>query len=80
MKRTQIYLDEELFDMLEIESREGHKSISELIRDSIYEKYGYRSIVIKKRLESVFGLWKNRKFDTDKYIRELRKDRLNDSN
>ena len=75
MKRTQIYIEDEIFSLLEKESSSEHKSISELIRDSIREKYKFKSRSLSKKLNTVFGIWSDRKFDTDEYIRNIRKDR-----
>ena len=75
MKRTQIYIDDDIFSFLENESKTMHRSISEIIRESIKEKYQYKSNVLLKRLDSVYGIWKKRDFDAHKYIRNLRKDR-----
>jgi predicted CopG family antitoxin len=75
MKRTQIYLDEEIFSILERESKMKKKSISELIRESIHEKYSYNSGKIIKHLNMVFGIWSDKDDDVDTYIRNIRKDR-----
>ena len=75
MKRTQIYIDDDTFSYLKKESKTSHKSISEIIRSSIKDKYEYRSDILLKRLNSIFGIWANNNFDVDKYIRDIRKDR-----
>lgn len=76
MKRTQIYIEEEIFSVLEKESAMSHRTISEIIRDSIRETYHHDSLSVVKKLNNVFGIWKSRKFDTDRYIRDLRRDRM----
>ena len=73
MKRTQIYIDEDLFEILKMQSKLKNKRISNLIRETLREKY------FKKRekigfLNNAAGIWKNRRFDTEKYIRTLRTD------
>ncbi|MFH0925391.1 MAG: ribbon-helix-helix protein, CopG family [bacterium] len=75
MKRTQIYLDETIFDFLKKESKVEHKSISEIIRESIKKRMDNRRDDIIRRMESVFGIWKNRELDVNEYITNLRKDR-----
>jgi len=75
MKRTQIYIDDDIFSFLEKESKTIHRSISEIIRESIKEKYQYKSNVLLKRLSTIYGIWKNKNLDTNKYIRNIRKDR-----
>jgi len=75
MKRTQIYIDDEMFSFLEKESKLKNKSISELIRESIRGNYIYNSNVMVKRLNDVFGQWSDRLVDVNTYIRDMRKDR-----
>ncbi len=75
MKRTQIYIDENTYGYLEKESRAKGASISEVIRESIKEKMNRKVQRIIKTLEDVSGVWKDRDFDVDGYIRVLRKDR-----
>ncbi len=75
MKRTQIYIDDDIFSFLEKESKTVHRSISEIIRESIKEKYQYQSNVLIKRMNAVFGIWKKKNLDVNKYIRTMRKDR-----
>ncbi|MCL5028744.1 MAG: hypothetical protein M1480_06960 [Bacteroidetes bacterium] len=71
MKRTQIYLDEDIFHVLKRESEIKKKNISSLIRDTLREKF------MKKKhsnaVEDAAGIWKDRTFDTEEYIRNLRK-------
>lgn len=75
MKRTQIYIDENTYKLLKKESKITGKTISELIRESIKGKMNQRVNEILKRTEDVYGIWKDRKFDTQEYIRDLRRDR-----
>lgn len=71
MKRTQIYLDAEIFAVLKVESKLKRTRISSLIREALREKYSVqekKAIVIDK----VAGIWKDRDFDVDNYVREKR--------
>lgn len=34
-----------------------------------------KALNIIKKSNKIFGLWKNRNFDTDKYLRDLRRER-----
>ena len=72
MKRTQIYLDEELIDILRIESKLRKKKVSMLIRETLRDKYlnKNKKIVL---LERAAGIWKDRDINTDEYVRALRK-------
>ncbi len=72
MKRTQIYLDDELIKVLKIQSKLRNKKMSFLIREALAEKY------LKKQnrvmlLKNAAGIWKNRRFDVEKHLRRLRK-------
>ena len=77
MRRTQLYLDDELYRFLSALSRQEKKSISELVRSAIAEKYIMKDavdkIVIVDRLASI---WKDREDmkSPEEYIRILRKD------
>ncbi len=75
MKRTQIYLSEKMAAYLEKESVLRKKTMSEIIRESIEHKMLKGSNEILKRIDSVFGIWKDKKIDVDSYIRDIRKDR-----
>jgi hypothetical protein len=72
MKRTQIYLDEELINILKIESKLRKKKVSMLIRETLRAKYlnKEKRIVL---LDKAAGIWKDRDFDTNEYVRGLRK-------
>lgn len=78
MKRTQLYIDEELFGSLAALSREKKTTISDLVRKALEKVYG-RDKGVKKKLKALhaaFGIWKNRTDlpPTDEYVRLLRKD------
>jgi hypothetical protein len=75
MKRTQIYIDEEMFGTLKRESRLKGLSISEIIRECVQAKLGSRVEKMLRATDSVSGLWKDRGFDVDEFIRAARKDR-----
>ncbi|KRT65247.1 MAG: ribbon-helix-helix protein, CopG family [Candidatus Dadabacteria bacterium CSP1-2] len=75
MRRTQIYIDEKFYRLLKKESKTTGKTMSELIRESIKNRMNRRVEEILRRTEAVYGIWKDRKFDVEEYIRELRRDR-----
>jgi hypothetical protein len=75
MKRTQIYLDDEIFKYLDNESKYEQKSISEIIRESIRDKMHSRTVDLISKMNNIFNKWKDKKIDPERYIRELRKDR-----
>jgi len=75
MKRTQIYLEEEIYERLKVESRIRNVTISELIRERLREKSAVDVNQAKAALKKAAGLWKDRKFDVDEFVRESRRDR-----
>ena len=77
MKRTQLYLDENIWKLLEIQSRQTGTSISELVRQAIRDKYLPSPEERRRAMQAVVGLWKDRTDlpDTETYIRQLRRGR-----
>ena len=79
MKRTQIYLDEEIYKYLVEESKKTGKSISELIREKLRKEINKNTQKLIENIRKTSGIWKDRKFDTESYIRNLRKGNRIDS-
>lgn len=77
MKRTQLYLQEDLWKALHIRSRQQGTSISDLVREAIQEKYGISPERRTEALLGFVGLWKDREDlpDSTTYVRKLRKGR-----
>jgi hypothetical protein len=76
MKRTQLYLDEEIARTLETLSRQKGTTISELVRAGLRERYMPSKDLDKAALaRSLAGIWKNRNDlkDIDATVRKLRK-------
>ena len=74
MKRTQLYLDDDLWKTLHIRASQSGQSVSELVRQALREKYlgtGSR----RDAMRAFVGIWKGRRDlpDTEAYVRELRK-------
>ena len=77
MKRTQLYLDDDIARILSTVSRQRGQTISELVRECVREKFGRKEKIDKTELaRQLGGLWKNRKDlgDTKQYLRTLRTD------
>jgi len=77
MRRTQLFLDDEIYRILSALSRQHRKSISELVRQAVAEKYMQGDKVDKTQIvDQLAGLWKDREDlkEIDMYIRGLRKD------
>ena len=78
MKRIEIYLDDEQYDNLIIESRNTRKTISELIREAVNYRFRMtRKIDFNNVIDSIAGLWENRKDikNGKGYIDGIRKDK-----
>ena len=76
MKRTQLYLDEEMARALAALSRKEGTTISELVRESVREKYLSGKDVDKVALaRQLVGIWRDRKDlrNTDRVLRRWRK-------
>lgn len=77
MKRTQLYLDEEMARTLASLSRQRSKTVSELVRESIRERYMARKEIDKVALaRQLSGVWAHRKDfkEIGKTVRRLRRD------
>ena len=75
MKRTQIYIDEMMYKLLEAKSKVEKKTISQLIRESIEARLRPNADKLIATVERVRGLRRDEHFDVDNHIRALRKDR-----
>jgi hypothetical protein len=76
MKRTQLYLDEEMARTLETLSRQKGTTISELVRAGLREHYMPGKDLDKVALaRALAGIWKNRGDlkDAGAIVRKLRK-------
>lgn len=75
MHRTQIYLEDEVFQYLENESKIQNLTISELIRRNLRTEISQKQERMQSASEKVFGIWSDRNIDPEEFIRDLRKDR-----
>lgn len=75
MKRTQLYLNEDIWKALHIRSRQQRTSISELVRQAVRDKYGSSPAGRRQAMQALVGMWKDRKDlpDSTAYVRRLRK-------
>ena len=77
MKRTQLYLDDDIARILSTMSRQRGQTVSELVRECIREKFGGKEKIDKAELaRQLGGVWKDRKDlgGTKRYVRRLRAD------
>jgi hypothetical protein len=78
MRRTQLYLHEEMARTLAALSRQRGKTVSELVRESVREKYMARRGIDKVALaRQLAGIWAHRGDLTHagRVVRRLRKGR-----
>jgi hypothetical protein len=75
MKRTQLYLHEDIWKVLHIRSRQQRTSISDLVRQAVREKYGSSPVERREAMQAFVGMRKDREDlgDSTAYIRRLRK-------
>jgi hypothetical protein len=75
MKRTQLYLDEDIWKALHIESRQRRTSISELVRVAVRDRYGVSPTNRRQAMKAIVGMWRDRDdlADSKAYVRQLRK-------
>ena len=73
MKRTQIYLDEEIYKYLKEESKKTGKSISELIREKLKKEINQNKENLLKTIRETAGIWSYQTEDVGNYIRNMRK-------
>jgi len=75
MRRTQLYLDDDLWNALRTRARSGGTTMSELVRDAIRERYLGKLDERKTAMHAAVGLWKGRHDigDSTAYVRGLRR-------
>jgi predicted DNA-binding ribbon-helix-helix protein len=76
MRRTQLYLDEELWSVLHRQARSRKTTVSELVRRAVRERYLSGAEERAQAMRAIVGMWKDRPefADSEAYIRELRRD------
>ncbi len=80
MKRTQLYLEEDLWTALHAKALLERSTISELVRQALRERYMGNLERRKAAMLGAIGLWKDRTDleDTETMIRRLRRDTRRD--
>ncbi len=76
MRRTQLYLDEDLWTALHAKALLEGATISELVRVAVRVRYMGNLAERRAAMLGVVGLWKNRvdMEDSESFIRNLRND------
>ena len=75
MRRTQLYLDEDLWQALHARAAIEKTTVSELVRKATRERYLEDPEKRREALMGIVGIWKDRTDlpDTETYVRNLRK-------
>lgn len=76
VRRTQLYLDQELWNALHAEARRNGTTISELVRQAVRERYAGDQDERRKAMLALVGIRQSKSGEEDStsYIRRLRKD------
>ena len=77
MKRTQLYLDDNLWNALHNRARTEKTTISHLVRQAARERYLGNLAERREAMEAIVGIWKDRTDlpdSTEEYVRSLRRD------
>lgn len=80
MRRTQLYLDDNLWNVLHERARSRKTTVSELMREAVRERYLNGRDVQRKAMEQFVGIRKDHSGSPDavEYVRKLRRgSRLN---
>ena len=76
MRRTQLYLDDDLWNALHAKARREGTTISDLVRQAARERYLGNLDERRKAMEGLIGIWKDRTDlpdSTEEYVRSLRR-------
>jgi len=75
MKRTQLYIDDDLWIILQIQARQADTSVSELVRRAVRDRYGNSPGNRSQAMQDWVGVWQGRKDvgNSETYVRRLRK-------
>ena len=76
MRRTQLYLDENVWKNLHARARREKTTVSELVREAVDARYGIDFEARRKAMLGIVGIWKDRDDigDSTEYVRKLRRD------
>lgn len=74
VRRTQLYLDEDLWQVLHARARREDTTVSDLVRQAVRERYLGSLASRKAAMQAAVGIWKDRADigDTEDYVRGLR--------
>jgi Ribbon-helix-helix protein, copG family len=75
VRRTQLYLEDDVWQILQLRARQSGTSMSELVRKAIRDVYLCDQTDRKTAMTGIMGLWKDRNDigDAQEYVRKLRR-------
>jgi metal-responsive CopG/Arc/MetJ family transcriptional regulator len=75
MRRTQLYLDDDLWEALHARAQSGKTTISELVRQAVRERYMGKFDERRKAMQEFVGTARRRseRVDTVQHVRMLRR-------
>jgi hypothetical protein len=75
MRRTQLYIDDHLWNALHTQARSRKTSVSELVREAVRDRYLGKRDEQAKAMQEFVGIRKNRSesLDAVEYVRALRR-------
>src|SRR5712692_1616509 len=75
MRRTQLYLDDHLWNALHARARSGRTTVSELVREALRQRYLAKRDEQMKAMQEFVGIRKERSepLDAVEYVRSLRR-------
>jgi plasmid stability protein len=75
MRRTQLYLDDELWGTLRIRAQQAGTSVSDLVRQAVREKYLTGLANRQRAMRAFAGIWNDRTdlADSEAFVRALRR-------
>lgn len=75
MRRTQLYLDDDLWRALHAQAKSAKTTISELVREAVRERYAGDVEERQKAMRDIVGIWRDRQDiqHSEAYVRGLRK-------
>jgi hypothetical protein len=75
VRRTQLYLEDQLWEVLQIQMRQSGVTMSELVRDAVRDRYMGGPGRRQEIFQAFVGSRKDRAefADSEKYVRDLRR-------
>jgi hypothetical protein len=75
VKRTQFYLDDDVWKNLRARAQSENTTISELVRQALRERYGIDFEERRQAMMGIIGIWKDRDDieDSTEYVRRMRR-------